>query len=637
VLTRRTVLALAASTLVPGKLLANDRGAEDREPAFLEAWLRSGMLPKLADRLPKRPRVINLRAMGRQPGRYGGTLRTLIGSQKDIRLMTIYGYARLVGYDEKLGMIPDILESFEVVEDRVFTFRIREGHKWSDGTLLTPEDFRYCLEDVWLNEELSRGGPTTALLVDGKLPRFEIVDALTVRYSWDAPNPDFLPKLAAPQALTLAMPAAYLKQFHKKYQDPFRLSSLIKQYQVRNWSSLHVRMARQYRPENPELPTLDSWRNTVSPPAEQFVFERNPYFHRVDENGRQLPYIDRVVLNASSSAIIAAKTGAGESDLQAMGLDFPDYTFLKDAEKRYPVKVHLWKRTPGARLALLPNLNCADPVWKPLLRDVRLRRALSLAIDRREINKAVFYGLAVESADTVLPESPLYRPEYAKAWITHDPARANALLDEMGLAKRDDDGMRLLPDGRTAQIVVETSGESTLETDVLELVTDHWRQIGISLFIRPSQRDVFRSRAMGGQIMMSMWSGIDNGVPTADMSPGQLAPTLDEQLQWPLWGAYYLSHGKIGEAPDLPEAAELVSLVKRWRRSTTADERAEIWGRMLSIYTDQVFSIGIVNGTLQPVVASTRLRNLPDKALYGFDPTSYFGIYMPDTFWLGEE
>ena len=89
-----------------------------------------------------------------------------------------------------------------------------------------------------------------------------------------------------------------------------------------------------------------------------------------------------------------------------------------------------------------------------------------------------------------------------------------------GLDKRDDDGIRLLPDGRPAQVIVETAGESTLETDVLELVTDHWRKVGIALFIRTSQRDVFRSRAMAGEIMMSMWSGIDNGVPTADMNPG---------------------------------------------------------------------------------------------------------------------
>jgi peptide/nickel transport system substrate-binding protein len=581
------------------------------------------------------PRIVKVASMGRQPGKHGGTVRTLIGSQKDIRLMTIYGYARLVGYDETLTLQPDILESFTSEEDRVFTFRLREGHKWSDGSLLTSEDFRYCWEDIINNEDL--GGVDTALMVDGKGPVFEVVDTLTVRYTWHAPNPDFLPKLAAPQALSLVVPAAYLKQFHKNYQDEAKLEELMKQNKAKKWTSLHIRMARQYRPENPDLPTLDPWRNTTKPPAEQFVFERNPFFHRVDENGLQLPYIDRFVLNVSSSSIIPAKTGAGESDLQAINLDFTDYAFLKDAEKRYPVKVSLWKKTLGSRLALLPNQNTGDAVWRPLLRDVRVRRALSLAIDRREINMAVFYGLATPSADTVLPESPLFRPEYAQAWIKHDPGQANALLDEAGLSLRDDDGIRILPDGRPAQIIIESAGESTLETDVLELVADHWRNVGLALFIRNSQRDVFRSRALAGQIMMSIWSGIDNGVPTADMNPGQLAPTADDQLQWPVWGAHYVSHGEIGEAPDMPEAAELMRLLKEWRHTVTTPERAAIWHKMLSIYTQQVFSIGIVNATQQPILATTRLRNLPKEALYGFDPTCYFGVYMPDTFWLGEE
>ena len=629
-ITRRTALGVIGSALLPGTLRA-----ADREPEFFKSQLEEGKLPPVAERLPRMPRIVKVASMGRQPGKHGGTVRTLIGSQKDIRLMTIYGYARLVGYDETLTLQPDILESFTSEEDRVFTFRLREGHKWSDGSLLTSEDFRYCWEDIINNEDL--GGVDTALMVDGKGPVFEVVDTLTVRYTWHAPNPDFLPKLAAPQALSLVVPAAYLKQFHKNYQDEAKLEELMKQNKAKKWTSLHIRMARQYRPENPDLPTLDPWRNTTKPPAEQFVFERNPFFHRVDENGLQLPYIDRFVLNVSSSSIIPAKTGAGESDLQAINLDFTDYAFLKDAEKRYPVKVSLWKKTLGSRLALLPNQNTGDEVWRPLLRDVRVRRALSLAIDRREINMAVFYGLATPSADTVLPESPLFRPEYAQAWIKHDPAQANALLDEAGLNVRDDDGIRILPDGRPAQIIIESAGESTLETDVLELVADHWRNVGLALFIRNSQRDVFRSRALAGQIMMSIWSGIDNGVPTADMNPGQLAPTADDQLQWPVWGAHYVSHGEIGEAPDMPEAAELMRLLKEWRHTVTTPERAAIWHKMLSIYTQQVFSIGIVNATQQPILATTRLRNLPKEALYGFDPTCYFGVYMPDTFWLGEE
>jgi peptide/nickel transport system substrate-binding protein len=631
---RRTALGMLACALMPRISRAD---AVTREPSYLWPQLRAAALPDIVDRLPKTPRIVNMASIGRLPGVYGGVIRTIIGSQKDIRLMTIYGYARLVGYDEKLNLHADILESFETIDDRVFTFKIRAGHRWSDGSYLTAEDFRYSWEDVMMNDELHRGGLPRELLADGKPPVFEVIDTLTVRYSWEAPNPDFLPKLAAPQTLALVMPAAYLKNFHKKYQDDFRISSLMQEYRVKKWTDLHIKMSRSYRPENPELPTLDPWRNTTAPPAEQFVFERNPFFHRVDENGLQLPYIDQVILNVSSSEIIAAKTGAGESDLQANGIDFADYAFLKDSEKRYPVKVSLWKRTQGSRVNLLPNLNCGDATWRSLFRDVRVRRALSLAIDRTEINKAVFYGLAVESADAILPESPLFKPEYKTAWSNHDPAQANALLDAAGLQMRNEDGIRMLPDGRLAQIVVETAGESTLETDILELITDHWLGIGISLFIRTSQRDIFRSRAMGGDIMMSMWSGLENGIPTADMNPGELAPTADDQLQWPVWGMHYVSNGTKGHPPDIAEARQLIDLLHQWRESKEMAQRRLIWTKMLEIYSQQVFSIGIVNGTHQPILRSARLRNVPDKGLYGFDPTCYLGVYMPDAFWYGEE
>lgn len=633
-ITRRTALGLlAATTLAPRQAFA----AADGEPPLLRAQIDAGTLPAMAGRLPKTPLVVNVAAMGRELGRYGGTVRSLISGQRDIRLMTINGYARLVGYNDQLAMQADILESYAEEGERIFTFTIREGHRWSDGSPFTAEDFRYRWEDVWLNEELSSGGLARALMVDGKGPVFEVVDERTVRYTWHAPNPDFLPSIAAAQTLELVLPAAYMKQFHKAYQDPDTLEKLVKENKAKKWSTLHIRMARQYRPENPDLPTLDPWRNTTKPPAELFVFERNPFFHRVDETGMQLPYIDRFMLGVSSSAIIPAKTGAGDSDLQMTGIDFADYTVLKDAEKRYPVKVHLWKRTQGARLALLPNLNCGDPGWQPILRDVRFRRALSLAIDRREINLALFYGLAKESADTVLPESPLFRPEYAQAWSGFDPEKAGALLDEVGLDRRDDSGLRLLPDGRTAQIVVETPGESVLETDVLELVTDHWLKVGIKLFIRTSQRDVFRSRAVAGEIMMALWSGIDNGLATPDMNPGELAPTADEQLQWPVWGLHYLSNGEQGSPPDMPEVETLLDLLRKWQRAAETSERAAAWHSMLALYTEQVFSIGIVNQALQPILTSAKLRNLPDKGLFAFNPTCYLGVYKPDTFWFDGE
>ncbi len=628
-ITRRTTLALLASVFAPWKASA----APYIDADFFKEKRDKGELPPLDQRLPKNPRVINLKSMGREPGQHGGNIRMLIGGQRDIRLMPIDSYARLVGYDEKLNFIPDILESYTVDEERIFTLKLREGHKWSDGSDFTAEDFRYFWEDVALNLEIHKGGPPIELLVYGKPPLVEAVDPLTVRYSWDGPNPDFLAKLAGASPARVFLPAAYMKQFHVKYQTPEMLAKLMKKNKADDWSSLHIKMSRQLRPENPDLPTLDAWRVITAPPAEQFIFERNPYYHRVDENGRQLPYVDRYLLNVTSSEIIAAKTASGDSDLQFMNLDFNDYTFLKDAEARYPLKVNLWKRSQGSRVCLLPNLNCADDTWRTLFRDVRMRRALSVAIDRHEINMVCFYGLAKESADTVLPESPLFRPEFATAWAQFDPELANRLLDEMGLTERNDRGIRILPDGRPAHVIVETAGESTLETDVLELITDHWRKVGISLSSRPTQRDVFRKRAMGGEVLMSVWFGMDNAIPNADMLPSGLAPTGDDQLQWPVWGIHYLSGGREGKPPDLPEAIQLLDLFKKWRRSVTFEERKEIWLEMLSIYTQQVFSIGTVNGALQPIVHRARLKNVPEKALFGFEPTAYLGIYMPDTFW----
>jgi peptide/nickel transport system substrate-binding protein len=603
------------------------------EADMLKEKVSKGELPPVEQRLPEHPLVIDLAKSGRTPGQYGGTARILIGGQRSISLMTVYGYSRLVRYNEKLELEPDILESFDVQEGRIFTLHLRKGLKWSDGQPVTTEDFRYALEDVQLNEELSKV-ISSYLLVDGKPPKFEIVDDQTVRYSWDSPNPDFLPQLAAPQALAVLLPSHYLKQFHKKYQDEAKLKELMAANDEKKWTGLHINKARQYRPENPDLPTLDPWRNLTAPPAEQFVFERNPYFYRVDSEGKQLPYIDRFVLNVSSSSLIPAKTGAGEADLQAQGIGFADYTFLKEAEQSHPIKVKLWQSGRGSRVALFPNLNFEDPVWVKILRDVRFRRALSLAIDRNEINQAKFFGLSQPSADTVLPLSPLYKDEYAKAYADYDPDKANALLDEMGLTQRNDAGIRLLPDGRPVEIIVETAGEDPVETDVLQLITDHWSKVGLKLVIRTSQTDVLRSRVIAGTTMMTTASGLDNGTPTADMNPRALAPTSHDQLQWPQWGIFVESHGDKGTQADLKEAKELSDLYDQWRKSPDTKGREDVWHRMLALYTDQVFSIGIVNATLQPIVVSSKLHNIPDKGLYSFDPTCYLGAYGVDTFWL---
>lgn len=583
---------------------------------------------------PENPRIVNFDVLQKTIGKRGGTLEMLMAKPKDIRTMVIFSGARLITYNKDFELQADILQMFENEGNKTFTFKIRKGHKWSDGTNFTSEDFRYWWEDVAQNETITKGGVPQAMLVNGEMPKFEIIDERTVKYIWQQPNPLFLTALAGARPLYIYQPSHYMKQFHKKYADENKLKQQVEKEQVQNWGSLHIRKGRQYRPENPEMPSLQPWVNSTKLPSERIKFKRNEYFHRVDPNGTQLPYIDEMIINIVSKSIIAAKTGTGESHLQGRYLTFDNYPFLKKGEEEGNYKVHLWPSGRGSELTLLPNLNVADPIWQKTMRDVRVRRAISLAIDRTEINEALFFGLAKETGNAVLDSSPLYKDKYAYAWSEFNLEQANQLLDEAGLAKKDE--WRYLPDGRKMEIIVETAGESSQETDILQLVADHLVKVGIGFFIKPSQRDILRQRVGSGEVVMSTWEGLNRGLATPDMNPEELVPASSVQGQWPIWGRYFETGGTGGEKPTLAKVNELVSLYEKWRKAHDRQTQTKIWHEMLDIFTDQAYTIGIVSGGLQPIVVQNSLKNVPQEGVWAFEPTHYFGHYLPDTFYFDE-
>lgn len=612
------------------------RAAEYIETPSLQAAVTSGALPPVQARLPHTPLRADVSGVDIMPGVHGGALRTLISKARDIRYMTVFGYARLVGRTPDLRLAPDILAAVENRQDRIFTLHLRPGHKWSDGRPFTSEDFRYYWEDVANNPQLSPNGPAAELIVDGVPPKVEILDAVTVRYSWPSPNPAFLETQAHASPLYIYRPAHYLKQFHTRYADPARLTASVEMAKVRNWAALHNRLDNMYGFDNPDLPTLHPWVSVTASPASRYTFTRNPYYHRVDANGRQLPYIDQVVMSVTEAGLIPAKSNAGESDLQARGLSFSDITALKQGETRSHYVTRLWPIATGAQMALYPNLNHDRAPFRALLRDVRFRRALSLGIDRHMINRSLYFGLAAESNNTVLPQSELYSSAYAQQWAMYDPVQAGQLLDAMGLVARDATGVRKLPDGSRLELIIETSDPSTEQTDMLQLIASDWRRIGVGLFIKPSEREALRARAYTGRSMMSVWPGLDTGIPAADMAPFELAPMSQDQLQWPFWGQHYQTGGRAGAPPDMPAARELLALAQEWR-TAIPQRRAEIWRAMLAIHADQLFTIGVVSQVRQPIVVSKRLRNVPHTAFYGWNPGAHFGIYRPDQFWFAPE
>ncbi len=621
------IVALAGALLITGAAQAEPTYIET--PMF-EASVAEGKTLPVQLRVPKEPLLVDLAAKGREAGKHGGVLRTLIAKKKSVRYMNVWGYARLVGYDEAYQLKPDILRAVDVEEGRKFTFHLREGHKWSNGYPFTTEDFRYWWEEVARNEELSPAGPPNFMLVDGQTPTVSVIDQTTIVYEWPAPNPLFLAELAKARPPFIYRPAHYMRQFHKEFGQEYSLANMISETGVRNWAQLHNRMDNMYKNDNPDLPTLQPWMNTTKGKAQRYHMVRNPFFHRVDENGRQLPYIDKVEMTISATDLFAAKANAGEVDLQGRGLSFGDVAILKEGEAAGDYRTLLWRTGAGSDIALYPNLTTTDPVWRETLRDVRFRRALSMSIDRELINQTLYFGLAVPSSNSAIQESPLYDVSFSEAWAQYDPDAASALLDEMGLTERGSDGVRKLSDGRPLEIVVETAGERISEVDALQLITQNWAEIGVKLLTKPSDRDILRNRAYSGQSVMTVWYGWDNGVPTPSAFPGELAPTRQDTLSWPAWGQYYQTKGESGEAPDYEPAAKLMALYDDWLHATDDQKRTQIWTKMMQIHADEVFAIGTVNSVPQPVVASNKLGNVPEAALYVWDPGAQFGLHRID-------
>jgi peptide/nickel transport system substrate-binding protein len=630
---RRVLTQAIAVGLIWSPAFAADPLPKLQETPSLADQVKAGKLPPIEQRIPEKPWVVKRFAGGDGPGKPGGQLNMLVAGSRDSRLMTVYSYTRLIVYDDKFKLHPDILESYEDKEGREFTLHLRPGHKWSDGHPFTTDDFRFYWEDIANNKELSPSGPSVELLVDGQPPKVEIIDKLTIKYSWDKPNPYFIESQARAAPLFLFRPAHYMKTVHGKYTPE---EEILKIHKGSRWANIFRRQDVMYGNSNIDMPSLNPWVLATPYPAQRYVFARNPYYHRIDEKGQQLPYINDVILTVAATNLIPAKAGLGEADLQPRYLNMRDYTFLQKSAKTSGINVYMWESGSGSQIALFPNLTAVDEGWRKLMRDVRFRRALSVAIDRNELNEVVYLGLAKPSNNTIMERSELFKPEYATKWAQYDPKLANKLLDEVGLNKRGSDGIRLLPDGRPATIVVEHASEETEDTDALQLIGEMWKKVGIKMLVKPQTRENFRLRAFSGEAIMTAYAGAVTAVPTLNTSPKEFAPTMQGGLQWSRWGMFIESKGQQGDKCDVEQVCKLLDYVKEWEHGTTPDDRRKAWEKILQANADDVYSIGTVNGIRQPIVVGPKVRNVPKEGYSAWDPGGYIGLYQPDTFWIAQ-
>ncbi len=594
------VLALGASAL-----------AYNEAPMLAEK-VANGELPAVEERLPKNPVVVE---PVEQLGQYGGTIRMGFAGRHYVYNSMLAG--RFTDHEpftwdkDASKLSPNWVEEATISEDgTVFTIRIREGIKWSDGVPLTVDDLLFNYNDISRNSELMPTVPTWLQGVELKP-----IDDHTLQFVLPSPQPlfqyTFQTSTSGPYGQSIYA-KHYLQQFHEKYADPEQLQALVEEEGVETWAELFELRAAN---DNPDRPNLGMWR-LVEAGSERAVLERNPYYWKVDTEGSQLPYVDRVRLEiVGSPDVVTMRTLAGEYDFTIFHLNLADYPTLAENEDKGGYRALLWT---GAAVDAYINFNLnydeADPVMAEILRTPNFKKALSQAIDRDEINELVFLGTGRAVQTSPPSEADVFQPEYPTAYAEYDPAKAKQMLEAMGL-KAGPGGWRTRPDGKELRIELLASSDWGSHLKVAELVRDYWESVGVRVDLAAVSFERRSQLEQACAFETSMWKIDSILYPTyLDKARGFMS-AMAEAPHAPAfkWWDWINSDGVTGEEPPQWFKDDL-ALFTDILTTTDADERRELTIKLWERYYEDLWTIGIVQQVPSPIIVANRLKNVPDVA-----------------------
>jgi peptide/nickel transport system substrate-binding protein len=597
-----------------------------KEAPLLAGRVQAGDLPPVDERLPENPLVLT---PVEEVGQYGGTWHRLAVGPNDIRTPGRLMYENLIrSTADGTEMYPNVAESWEMAPDgKSCTFKLRKGMKWSDGAPFTAHDLVFHVEDHWANEEISPSFPK-AWSPGGERMRAEAIDDYTARYIFAAPFGLFVGQVAAAAGVQLTLrPKHYLSQFHAAYVDQAKLAEQAKEAGFEAWYQLYG--SKQSYVTQTELPGLMAWIAKVPPPKQPVVHERNPYYWKVDTAGNQLPYIDRMEhMLVNSKDIVNMRAMSGEVDMQWRHMDFGNYPLFLESREQGDYRVFLWESGKRCTSVLWINQTTNDPVLRPLLETKEFRWALSLGINRQEIIDGVFLGVGEPTQPSALPSSDFFSPEQAYNLIEHDPDRANQLLDEIGLTERDGDGYRLRPDGERLSILFEYAPIFGPWGDIGELISNHWKELGIEFTVKEIARSLLYERMAANEVQMTMWMGANGFNPL--LQPLSFIPTL----QWMSPGYYdwWRTGGKEGEEPP-PDMLRALELYDEILITVDRDKQLALWDEILEINKENLWCLGIVTSPPEPVIVKNDCRNVMEHALSDVNLLTP-GSTMPEQYFI---
>lgn len=624
-----TAVTLGITGCSPGEEPPNPfQGDDSLESPALKARVDAGDLPPLTDRLPIQPMVV-------QPvegvGRHGGTLRHAQSADNLASLQTFASAGLLEQSREDGSPIASLVESFTVDDEaRAYTLVLREGLKWSDGEPFGKDDVDFVLADVLGNSTLTPSPPYYYCDAEQQLPTHEWIDDRTVVITFGVATPLF-PKYMAHPAVGLDMvaPRHYLEQFHPDFAGADEADAAARKAGFESWD-LHF-LDRSNPWTNPDLPVMGAYQvTTPTAGGGTATMERNPYYWKVDPDGRQLPYIDKVSVQILSQEALDLRAANGELDLQGYNLGFTSSQVLLENAESKGYAVHRWGN-PGMA-SVTPNVSHQDPELRSIFADVRFRAALSHAINRADLNQALMGGLGMVR-HPLEPEDGEYAVPGGggTTFLDHDVEQANHLLDEMGMTRSGE--WRTRPDGKAFEpvLIYDDRDDVVPLTDALQLMIADLAKVGIKIILKPVDPGLYGQLRNGNDYDLAAVAAAPMGF--LDYAQVWWVPTAATSHTAPGYGQWYATNGKAGMEPS----AEMQQLMDTWDRLRTArDEETRISAgqEIMAQHDENVYLIGLIGPPFLPVVVSDKLHNVrEDEPVMAFQ-YGREGVTTTEQLWL---
>lgn len=593
------------------------------ESPLLRQLVEQGDLPPVAERVGPEPVVYS---SFEAPGAYGGDWWNMASDIDGLRLFMQYvaNNNTLVRYSPYGRPVrPHLARMVEHNEDfTTWTVHLRRGVRWSDGQPFTADDIMFWWDEIANDPET--GWIPETMRVAGQPGSIEKVDDYTLRYHFPVENPGFLEAQAsAAGALYMAGPAHYLRQFHHRLGDRETIETQARLLGVPEEKVLHARN----QVLNPELPSLSPWLLRTHRNNGPWTLVRNPYYFAVDPEGNQLPYMDRVVFRQVNQKL-RPKTIADGSVSAILATDV-DYATLMNQREGAGFDVRNWYVAQSG-VTITPNrqlpVTLQDPTSaerRELLRNNEFRRALSIAIDRQLIIDSEYQGVGIPANPGPPPGSVGYDVEHLRANAEYDPARANEILDSLGLTQRDDEGFRMLPDGRRLWFrLIAVKAEPLLS------VREDWARVGIRVVIQQKPH-----RLMMMETPRADFSAAGTGASLGWGALGAGAPYMN----WYFRGGLHDTEQALS-LPVQPDPLERTLMAAGHRMSVTPDpdEERALMQEIMQQAREQVWLLGIVAhaivGESAQFVVKNGLRGVPELIYSDFNHGTPNNA-GPETWW----